>query len=215
MRLNGNLIHEVENSAAPGGETMQHGPLNEARIPISWLIETLPCGVSVLDRDLCYLAVNARWENDNRVARADVLGRSYFEVFPKSPRRLFDRVLQGATNKSEGVRLLRLDGSIRLADVSTVPWFDEAGSVAGVMSSSVELSEPEDTPFADRAQERLRSAVELAEIFVWEIDQTKRSTWATGAEDTFFDGSFTLDQFQSDPWGSIVAGKGDNASHCC
>ena len=75
MRLNGNLIHEVENSAAPGGETMQHGPLNEASIPISCLIETLPCAVSVLDRDLCYLAVNARWENDNRVARADVLAR--------------------------------------------------------------------------------------------------------------------------------------------
>jgi PAS domain S-box-containing protein len=182
---------------------MQMGPFDGASIPIGGLIETLPCAVAVLDRDLCYLAVNARWENDYRGSSADVLGRSYFDVFPNTPPRLFDNVLNGVTVKAEGSRLSRLDGSVRDANASLVPWYSEAGAVAGVMISSIELSDAQFSEITDRAEDRLRSAVELAGIFVWEIDQAKRSTWAAGAADTFFEGAFTLAQFESDPWGTV------------
>jgi PAS domain-containing protein len=179
---------------------MQHGSLGRAGPCISDLIETLPCAVSVLDRDLCFSAVNARWESDYCLARADVLGRSYFDVYPLAAPRMFDAVLKGATSKTEGITLYRSDGTSHLADGSFVPLYDEAGAIAGVMLSTVDLQGEQVSTGLDRSSQRLQSAVDLVGIFVWEIDRAKRSSWTAGAADTFFEGSIAFENFASDAW---------------
>ncbi|WP_421932321.1 ATP-binding protein [Phenylobacterium sp.] len=54
-----------------------------------------------------------------------------------------------------------------------------------------------------RAERRLRMAVEMADILVYEVDYREHSVFSDGSEDTFFESGLTYDQMWRDPFSSV------------
>ena len=182
---------------------MQSKTLFGATAPLLGLVETSPCAVSLLDRDFNIVAVNARWERTFGASRDEVVGQSYFDWFDRSALPFWENALRGNVNHTDGIRVERRDGSAFQADLSYGPWHDETGAIAGIMISSVELRDEQRFRASDRSEDRLRSAIELAGLFVWEIDQAGESTWSAGPIETFFEDSSILEKYAIDPWESV------------
>jgi PAS domain S-box-containing protein len=182
---------------------MQSNPLFGATAPLLGLLETLPCAVSLLDRDFVIVAVNARWERVFGASRDEVVGQSYFDWFDRSALPFWENALRGNVNHTDGIKVTRRDGSDFQADLSYGPWHDETGAIAGIMISSVELRDEQGFRASDRSEDRLRSAIELAGLYVWEIDQAGDSTWSAGPIETFFEDASILEKYAIDPWESV------------
>jgi len=177
--------------------------LSGATAPLLDLLETLPCAVSLLDRDFVFVAVNARWERDFGASRDEVVGQSCLDWFDRSALPFWETALRGNVRHADGVKMARRDGSAFQADLSFGPWHDETGAIGGVMISSVELRDEQGFQASERSDDRLRSAIELAGLYVWEIDQSQRSTWSAGPVETFFEYSSIHEKYAIDPWESV------------
>jgi PAS domain-containing protein len=67
-------------------------------------VKNVPAAVAMLDRDMRYLQVSDRWCSDYLPGRAQVLGRSHYEIFPDVPDRwkeVHRRALQGETLRAD------------------------------------------------------------------------------------------------------------------
>lgn len=107
------------------------------------LVEHAPAAIAMFDKDMRYLATNARYVLDyglNAAAGAEALiGRSHYDVFPKMPERWRDvhrRVLAGEALAENNEPFARADGSIDWVNWDMVPWRQSDGSVGGTILSS-------------------------------------------------------------------------------
>ena len=67
-----------------------------------------------------------------------VIGRSHYEVFPEIPeawRQGHQRCLAGATEKTDGERLVRADGTVLWLKREVRPWRDTQGNIGGLVIS--------------------------------------------------------------------------------
>src|SRR6516225_6629294 len=98
-------------------------------------VKNVPAGVAMLDRDMRYLQVSDRWCDDYLVGRAQILGRSHYEVFPHMPDRwkeVHRRALQGETLRADEDRWDGQDG-LRWARWEVRPWNTAEGAVGGIL----------------------------------------------------------------------------------
>jgi PAS domain-containing protein len=68
----------------------------------------------MLDRDMRYLQVSDRWCTDYSLESSQVLGRSYYDVFPDLPecwKKIHGHALAGETVRAEEDRWDRQDGT--------------------------------------------------------------------------------------------------------
>jgi len=83
--------------------------------PLAALIEAVPTGVAVFDRDMRYLLASKRWIEDFRIKDPNIIGKSHYEVFPDVPERwkqVHQRCLAGAVEHCDEDAFRRADGSI-------------------------------------------------------------------------------------------------------
>jgi PAS domain S-box-containing protein len=100
-------------------------------------VEHAPAAMVMVDRDMRYLAVSQRWMRDFHLS-GSVTGRSHYEVFPEIPedwRKEHQRCLAGATEKSDGERLVRKNGTVLLLKRDVRPWRDTQGNIGGLVIS--------------------------------------------------------------------------------
>jgi len=99
------------------------------------LLNNVPAGVALLDRDLRYLKVSERWCRDYSLDRSKVLGRSHYEVFPDIPDRwkeIHRRGLHGETLYADMDRWDRAGGTAWIS-WQIHPWKLGDGSVGGIL----------------------------------------------------------------------------------
>src|ERR1700758_1612300 len=98
-------------------------------------VKNVPAAVAMLDRDLRYLQVSDRWCTDYLRGRAEILGRSHYEIFPDMPERwkeIHRRALQGETLRADEDRWDGQDGT-HWARWEVRPWKTPEGAVGGVL----------------------------------------------------------------------------------
>ena len=98
-------------------------------------VKNVPAAVAMLDRDMRYLQVSDRWCSDYFPGRAEILGRSHYEIFPDMPERWKEvhcRALQGETVRSDEDRWDGQDGP-HWARWEVRPWKTAEGAVGGIL----------------------------------------------------------------------------------
>ena len=98
-------------------------------------VKNVPAAVAMLDRDMRYLQVSDRWCTDYLPGRAEILGRSHYEIFPDMPERwkeVHSRALQGETLRAEEDHWDGQDGT-HWARWEVRPWRTAEGTVGGIL----------------------------------------------------------------------------------
>ena len=168
------------------------------------IMRSAPVALAMVDRDMRYLYVNARWSKDTGVSRERAIGAHIGELFPQSYAELkdtYERCLTGATAWSDRVRIPNLRGEDRWLRAEVGPWRDGDGNVAGLIAMSHDITDVIGAlDRAERSEARLKLALEIADVLVYEIDYARRELRFDGASDVFFDDKTTFDSIAADPF---------------
>jgi PAS domain S-box-containing protein len=154
-------------------------PEVQAALPLSpeellTIINSVPAGVAILDRDMRYLQVSDRWCADYSIDSSQVLGRSHYDVFPDVPERwkeMHRRCLEGGTFRAEEDFWDREGGTKKWIRWEIRPWMTRRGIVGGVVILAEDvthrklleegISEVRQKLIVSQEEERTRIAREL------------------------------------------------------
>ena len=147
-----------------------------------------PVVASRLDTDLRYTWIG---NPGDELLEADFLGKQANELLPPEAAAAVTAPKQRVLETGEGVReevTLELPRGETIYDLSVEPLFDGSGEVSGLTATAVDLTRPRQTEKALRkSEERLRIALQAADIGTWELDlQTEESPIRSPEHDRIF-----------------------------
>lgn len=135
------------------------------------LFHDAPLGLALLDRDLCYLRVNARMAACSASETGALVGRSIHDVWPAAAAEL-DAALRRVLQTGEPIldrAVSAAPGSLQGGVISVFPVRDAAGVILGLGVTS----QPETA--RRTSEERLSMALAAARMVAWEWDaETER-----------------------------------------
>jgi PAS domain S-box-containing protein len=170
------------------------------------IIDSAPLSLLMLDRDLRIMGASRRWLQSREIRRRDAIGRTLLEIMPQARawQPTFDLCLTGEAIQSDRGAVTRPDGATSWWRTELVPWRDSAGEVGGIIISAHDISDMvEALERSERSEERLKLAIEIADIHVWEMDYVRQELIKVGAEDTFFTQPKTYGDLLADIWSTI------------
>jgi PAS domain S-box-containing protein len=118
-------------------------------------IRQAPIGIAILDREMRYLAVSARWQEDFGGGQADLVGTPLAAAPALLPRPWLGLQLNPPPGQMQGEAREawpQADGSVRWLSWSAVPWVDDDGQAGGLILSALDIT----------AQEQARQAADEA-----------------------------------------------------
>ena len=178
-----------------------------ARRMVAQIIQTAPLSLLMTDRGMRVVSASPRWVESRQLAGQEIVGRALYDTSPETYekwRPVYDRCLAGESIRADRVEFLRPDGSVIWLQVELTPWRDGAGEIGGLIIASHDVTElVEALERVERSEERLRLAMEIADVNVWELDYRRRELIKVGAEDTFFTEPTTYEQLTRDIWSTI------------
>jgi len=110
--------------------------LNHAHSLMTYIIENSRSAIAVHDKDMKYIYVSDKYIRDYQVEIKDIIGKNHYEVFPDLPQKWIDvhqRVLSGEVVSEENDPFIRHDGSIDWTRWECRPWYEEDGTIGGLI----------------------------------------------------------------------------------
>jgi len=183
MDLAGLIADEVERRRAVVAKTVAEADAAAARATAASLVEDAPFAVSMTDRNICVLQVSQRWREERALVGVDVIGRSIYDIFQDANwYDVHQRVLAGETVRHE-VQLTLPDGRRPWLRYEHTPWREANGEVGGIVSVSVEITELVETlQRAEESEQRLKLALEIGDLRMWEVNMRARTVTDAGAD---------------------------------
>ncbi|HEV2532347.1 ATP-binding protein [Phenylobacterium sp.] len=179
---------------------------NATRQVLGAIIGNAPMMLVMLDKDLRILGASRRWMQSRQVTWRDAVGKRLDEVMPQAKDWTagLNLCLGGETIESERGQVELPDGSISWVRSELTPWRDAAGEIGGILISAHDITDMvKALERVERSEERLKLAMEIADIHVWEMDYVREELIKVGAEDTFFTEPKTYQELLTDIWGTI------------
>ena len=100
-------------------------------------VQHAPAAVAMLDEDMNFVAVSNCWMDDYRVKDRNILGTSYYDIFPflnEEGKARHQRILNGAIERKEGDFYQPPgDNDIQYVSWEMRPWYRFDGSIGGIM----------------------------------------------------------------------------------
>ncbi|MEP4533133.1 MAG: PAS domain S-box protein [Cyclobacteriaceae bacterium] len=137
-------------------------------------IEQAPTAISMLDNNMCYIAVSQQWVTDYKMEGQEIIGRSHYDLFPeigedwKANHR---KCLNGAIDTCDEAPFTRADGSVQWIYWDVRPWYISKGNIGGLIMHTgdiTDLKEKEEEKI--RIEKILDKTNEVARIGTWDID---------------------------------------------
>jgi len=134
-----------------------------------YIIENTNSAVAVHDRKLNYIYVSQRYLDDYKVYENDIIGKHHYDVFPDLPQKWRDvhqKALAGEISKAERDPYFRDDGTIEWTRWECRPWYEEDGSIGGIIVYTEVITD------WINAEEKLRTSHERMLTILDSIDST-------------------------------------------
>ncbi len=152
--------------------------LAEREALLSFFVENAPAAIAMFDREMRYLAVSRRFVEDYKIDRdLNPLGHSHYEIFPEISERwraIHKRVLAGEELSHPEDPFRRQDGRTDWVRWSMKPWRHADGKIGGaLLFSEVITKEVEARHRLEESEERLRLALDAAELGIWRWEVAK------------------------------------------
>ena len=129
--------------------------LKESEFKYRTLVDNLPQGIFLKDRNLRYVSCNRNYARDLGIKEAEIVGKTDFDFYPEALAEKYRnddaRILRKETSEEIEESYLREGTEIVIQTVKT-PVRDEAGEVTGVLGVFWDITDRK------RAQEELRKA---------------------------------------------------------
>ncbi len=158
-------------------------------------IADAPAALAMFDRDMRYLHVSPRWRADYDLGDRPLIGESHYDVFPEISeawRELHRRCLAGESFSHARDRFVRRDGRVQYLSWEIRPWRDATGAVGGVMMCTRDLTaEVNATRELERLRDRIRLAIDIGGLLIWELDTVERKVIIDGDPAAKFDIDFS------------------------
>ena len=179
------ILHDAEDVTKSMEQEASLLDAREANERLRLFIEHAPASLAMLDRDMRYLAISARWRADYALGDRDIIGRSHYEIFPEITeewRAIHRRALGGEIIRTDenGDRFVRTDGKEQWVRWEVRPWKDTRGIVQGILIFSEDITEATRAGRETRRMERwLRVALSAAGAGAWQWDvATSENRWS-------------------------------------
>jgi PAS domain S-box-containing protein len=174
---------------------------------VAQIIDTAPLSLLMTDLEMRVVSASPRWIDSRQLGDREVTGHSLYELFPSTHekwRPVYDRCLAGESVQADRVELHRPDGSVIWLQVDLTPWRESGGEIGGLIISSHDVTTMvEALERTERSEERLRVAMETADIHVWELDYRRQELINIGAAASFYNEEPTYQQLARDIWSTL------------
>jgi diguanylate cyclase (GGDEF)-like protein/PAS domain S-box-containing protein len=130
----------------------------ESEALLHLFVEHAPAALAMFDREMRYLAANRRWLDMYALTEAELIGRSYYDVFPGVPEHWKDAHILALAGQSVSAGedfFERADGTRQWLRRELIPWRSDDGAVGGIVIFADDVSERVDT------EKRLRLAASV------------------------------------------------------
>ncbi len=201
------LADEWERAQAKRAHSASATERDAARAMLIELVGSLPMSLVLTDREMRVIANSEVWASDLGLEHGSIVGRSIYELAPRAYSAWSDQLadcLKGAGISGQRVHGTRADGAAAWLNTDVKPWRDSAGEIGGLMIAADDITELVETlEQAERSEDRLKLALSLADIHVWEMDYQRRELFKAGVEAAFFDTPVTYDELVKDIYVTI------------
>jgi len=171
------------------------------------IVSAMPVSMVMTDRDARVLYASPPWM-EARGLLGEVVGKTLFELLPAvfEPFRegIARLIASGRSRELERQKVPLPDGGEGWVKVGLSPWRDHAGQVGGLILTSYDITHMVETlEGSERSEDRLRMAIEIADLYVYEMDYQRRELTKVGDEARFFDREMTFEDLADDIWRTI------------
>jgi len=182
--------------------------LEQRQDELNAFADTTSSSIVMTDRKMQVIKASGQWLVNRRMAEHEVVGRSIYEIVPgyRAFSEAYDRVIStGRPYSEERVKWL-LNGELRWMQTAVRPWFDRDGQVGGVHIHAHDVTEMiEAMDRTKRSEARLKLALEMADMHVFEMDLARGVLEKAGLEERFFDQPQTFEDITADNLSGIHA----------
>lgn len=98
-------------------------------------VEQAPVSIAMFDLEMCYLLASQRWLKDYDLNHQNLIGKSYYDIFPNCSAQLkqeYQQCLAGKVIKSSAELQLQ-NGLVKSVRWQGKPWYDAEGNISGLM----------------------------------------------------------------------------------
>lgn len=122
----------------------RYGSIEQQIAQYKLLVEQTPAAIAWVDRDMCYLLATKSWLADFELDRADIAGKSHYEVFPETSvewKHLHSKCLAGLMASACYQEACDLaDGTTAWIEWQVHPWYNSAGEIGGLILSNQQVA---------------------------------------------------------------------------
>lgn len=145
-------------------------------LPINFLIKDSPASIAIVDPNMHFISHSKTWLNDFANGHSSIIGQSYYDVIPDTPKelkRIHKECLEGKPNVNTGYKLIHPNGAVQWLKWKINAWREENETVGGLIIVQEDITEEK------RSQELLMKAKSVARIGGWEMDMVANKLYWT------------------------------------
>ena len=139
-------------------------------------IEHTPTAIAMLDTNMKYLAASKKWLDDYKLTNKNIIGVSHYDLFPRTSdewKQHHQNGLKGIAKKREEEQFFRKDGSTQWISWELKPWYNDNGTVGGVIIYTANITNRKKTEEQLRISEAaFRANFENAAVGMAFIDKS-------------------------------------------
>ncbi|MDG2432161.1 PAS domain S-box protein [Flavobacterium sp.] len=106
-------------------------------------IEHTPTAIAMVDVNMNYLAASKKWQEDYNLTGKKILGVSHYDLFPEISeqwKEIHKNCLKGQTDRKDEDKFVRSDGSVQWISWSIKPWYNDNGTVGGLLMFTSDIT---------------------------------------------------------------------------